>query len=189
MLKQNFFFRRVRALSSWNVTFLFLHGEKWISVVLSKMFNCNIQDIFIRFVILAFINFFSNLVNGREGKMGVIRLLLILTMKKKCLIDFVKIKLFSISHTKRNLSKSVFIFCTISQILKTKYYVSWIQTSRNEKTIKFAIFKYLQLYLQLANFNVYTFLHVCAQNTWNFVFKIFGKVDGIKARVDRGILV
>ena len=63
-----------------------------------------------------------------------------MTVTKKIPIYFAKIELFYKFETKTNLSTSVFIFSTISQILKIIFYVFWAQTCRNLKSIKFANF-------------------------------------------------
>ena len=84
---------------------------------------------------------FQNSGNSREDKNGR-NLFLALIMKKKILIYFAKIELFSILETRSSLSMPVFIFSTISQISKTKFHVIWTQTCRNLKSIKFANQKY-----------------------------------------------
>ena len=63
------------------------------------------------------------------------KLLLVLTMKKKFLIYFVKIEIFWNLETKSSLSKSVFIFSNIPEILETKFYVHRTQRCRNLKSI------------------------------------------------------
>ena len=61
-------------------------------------------------------------------------------MNKKFSIDFAKIEPFLIIQTKNSLSTSTFIFSTISQISKTKFYELWAQACRNLNSIKFANF-------------------------------------------------
>ena len=73
-------------------------------------------------------------------KTDVDGILLFLIMEKKISVYFAKIELFIISEIKSSLSTSVFIFSTISQILKTKFHVVWTQTCRNLKSIKLANF-------------------------------------------------
>ena len=64
-------------------------------------------------------------------KTDVDGLLSVLIMKTKISVYFAKIKLFFIFETRNGLSTSVFIFSTISQILKTKFHVAWTQTCRS----------------------------------------------------------
>ena len=71
-----------------------------------------------------------------KRKTDVDGLLLVLIRKKNFGI-FSKIELFFISETKCSRSTSVFIFSAIFKILKTKFYVVWILTCRNLKSIKF----------------------------------------------------
>ena len=51
--------------------------------------------------------------------------------EKKNFVIFCQNWTFCIFETKSSLSTSVFIFSTISQILKTKFHVVWTQTCRN----------------------------------------------------------
>ena len=73
-------------------------------------------------------------------KTDVDKLLLVLTMKIFFSIYFAKIELFLNFETKRSLSTSVFIFSTISQILKRNCYVLQTQTCRNLRSIKLSNF-------------------------------------------------
>ena len=68
-------------------------------------------------------------------KKGVDRLLLVLIMKTNLLIYFVKLNFFFSFETKSSLSTFVFILSTNSQIMETKFYVFWTQTSRKLKSI------------------------------------------------------
>ena len=72
--------------------------------------------------------------------MDVDRLLLVLMIKKIFPIYFAKIEPFFVFQTKNNLSTSLYIFSTILQILKIKFYVFWTQTRRKLKPIKLANF-------------------------------------------------
>ena len=68
------------------------------------------------------------------------RLHLVLKMTKSSSLAKSIEKFIFIIKTKSSLSTSVFILSTISQILKTKFYVFWKQTCRNLKSIEFASF-------------------------------------------------
>ena len=67
-------------------------------------------------------------------KTDVDRLVFVLRVKQNVPVYFAKIKLFL---KFRNQKQSVFIFYTISQILKRKFYVFQTQICRNLKSIKF----------------------------------------------------
>ena len=66
------------------------------------------------------------------------KLLLLWRIKKMFFINFAKIEFIFIFYTKNRLSMCVFIFSTIYQICKTKFYVFWTQACRNLKYIKFS---------------------------------------------------
>ena len=59
------------------------------------------------------------------------RLFLVFKLRKSSFLAKYIRKNFFIVETKCNLSTSVFIFSTIPQILRTKFYVFWTQTCRN----------------------------------------------------------
>ena len=82
--------------------------------------------------------FFQNLGNLEKIKTDVDKPLLVLITKNNVPVHFAKIALYFIFGTKSSLSTSVFIFSTISQILKTKFYVVWTQTCKKLTLIKFA---------------------------------------------------
>ena len=63
-------------------------------------------------------------------KMDVDKLLLLSTMNTILPIYIAKIGLFFNSETKISLSTSVFIFTTISKILKRTFYIFWTRTCR-----------------------------------------------------------
>ena len=73
-------------------------------------------------------------------KADVSRLFLVTTIKKKISDIFCENWTSFNFDTKISISTSVFIFSTISQILKRKVYVLWTQTCRNLKSITFANF-------------------------------------------------
>ena len=74
-------------------------------------------------------------------KTDVDGLLLVLIMKQIFRYIFLKFNLFFIFEAKSSLSISVLIFSTISQILKSKFYVLWTQTCKILKSIIFTDFR------------------------------------------------
>ena len=76
--------------------------------------------------------FFQNLENVREYKN--LRRWTTFSFNNENIFSvyFAKTELFFIFGTKSSLSTSVFIFSTISQILKTKFHVVWTQTRKNQ---------------------------------------------------------
>ena len=72
-------------------------------------------------------------------KSDVDRLLVVSKLKKSSILAK-HIGIFFIVATKSSLSTSLFIFSTISQILKTKFYVFWKQTCRNWTKYELATF-------------------------------------------------
>ena len=63
--------------------------------------------------------------------MNVGRIILVLKMKKSSILAKYIGNFFFIIKLESSLSTTVFIYSTISQISKTKFYVFWTQTCRN----------------------------------------------------------